>query len=122
MTVVVTAMIIVGLAFLTVSSIGLLRLPDFYSRTHAAGKSETLGAILILGGSAIYNGIDIASIKLAFILVFFAIANPTAIHAIARAAFISGIDPWTVNHKPEQVDEIFEEEESSRSSPEGRCE
>jgi multicomponent Na+:H+ antiporter subunit G len=83
-----------GLFFLTVSSIGLVRLPDFYTRSHAVGKSETLGSILILCGLAIYNGWEINSMKLLIILVFIGIANPTATHLIAQAAFRSKLQPW----------------------------
>ena len=84
-----------GVFFMTVSSLGLIRLPDFYSRTHAVGKSETLGAILVLIGLAIYNGFNIGSLKLLIILAFIFIANPTATHAICRAALRSGLQLWT---------------------------
>jgi multicomponent Na+:H+ antiporter subunit G len=88
-----------GLFFLTVSLIGLIRFPDFYSRNHAVGKSETLGAMLILCGLAIYNGWDINSLKLLGILIFIALANPTATHIVARAAYRNGLQPWV---KPER--------------------
>ena len=88
-----------GAFFLTVSAIGLLRLPDFYSRTHAVGKSETLGTILILSGLAVYNGWELSTVKILFILVFVLVANPTATHAISRAALRSGLQPWTRKRK-----------------------
>jgi multicomponent Na+:H+ antiporter subunit G len=91
--------IVAGLFFLCVSGIGLVRLPDFYSRNHAVGKSETLGAILLLCGLAIYNGFEITSGKLMIILIFIALANPTATHIIARSAFRSGLQPWILNRK-----------------------
>jgi len=84
-----------GVFFLTVSALGLLRLPDFYARTHAVGKSETLGSILVLSGLAVYNGLELSTVKLLFILCFVLIANPTATHAIARAALHTGLQPWT---------------------------
>jgi multicomponent Na+:H+ antiporter subunit G len=86
--------IFAGLFFLTISSIGILRLTDFYALTHAAGKSETLGAILFLLGLALYNGVEVISLKLILILIFIGFANPTATHVIARAAFFSGLEPW----------------------------
>jgi len=99
-------MIAAGLFFLFVSSLGIVRLPDFYTRNHAAGKSGTLGAILILGGLAIYNGWDIVSLKLLIILVFFFIGGPTATHAVARAASRYGLEPWTLkNRQPYDPDE-----------------
>ena len=87
-------LLIAGIFFLTVGSLGIIRLPDFYSRIHAVGKAETLGAILILAGLAIHNGFEISSFKLLVILLFIALANPTATHAIAREAFRSGLQPW----------------------------
>ena len=82
-----------------VSCVGLLRLPDVYTRAHAVGKSETLGALLVLAGLAIYNGLAVSTIKILVILVFIVIANPTAIHAILRAALRSGLEPWTQSRK-----------------------
>jgi multicomponent Na+:H+ antiporter subunit G len=91
--------VISGLFFLFISGLGLLRFPDFYSRNHAVGKSETLGAMLILCGLAIYNGIEITSGKLVIILLFIALANPTATHIVARAAYRSGLQPWVLKNK-----------------------
>lgn len=99
MTVLAVILMVGGALFLTVSCIGLIRFPDFYSRTHAMGKSETLGAMLVLGGLAIYNGWTLSSLKLLIVLVFVMIANPTATHAISRAALRSGLEPWTRNNK-----------------------
>jgi len=88
-------LIVAGVFFLTVSALGLLRLPDFYARTHAVGKSETLGSILVLSGLAVYNGLELSTVKILFILFFVLIANPTATHAITRAALRTGLQPWT---------------------------
>ena len=97
-------LMISGTFFLTVSAIGLLRFPDFYSRTHAVGKSETLGTILILSGLAVYNGWVLSTAKILFILVFVLIANPTATHAISRAALRSGLPPWTQKKTQDSTD------------------
>lgn len=91
--------VIGGLFFLCISSAGLIRLPDFYSRNHAVGKSETLGSILMLCGLAIYNGLDFNSAKLVIILLFITLANPTATHIVARAAYRSGLEPWILRKK-----------------------
>jgi len=103
-TIVAMVLMVGGVFFLTVSSIGLLRLPDFYARTHAVGKSETLGAILTLSGLAVYNGWELSTFKILFILIFVLIANPTATHAIARAALRSGLPPWTRGKKQDSED------------------
>jgi multicomponent Na+:H+ antiporter subunit G len=100
MTILAIVLMVIGAFFMTVSCIGLIRLPDFYTRTHAVGKSETLGAILVLGGLAIYNGFALTTVKVLFILVFVLLANPTATHAILRAALRSGLEPWTRENKP----------------------
>lgn len=96
-------LIATGLFFLAVSCIGLVRLPDFYTRNHAAGKSGTLGSILVLTGLAIYNGFDITVLRLFIILLFFAVASPTATHAVARAAYKLGLEPWTHKNRNPKI-------------------
>lgn len=84
-----------GAFFLLVSTVGLLRLPDFFSRTHAVGKSETLGGLLVLLGLAIHAGLSLESLKLFLIVLFIAVTNPAGVHTVARAALRAGIRPWT---------------------------
>jgi multicomponent Na+:H+ antiporter subunit G len=92
-----TTLISIGLFFLAVSAVGLLRLPDLYTRAHAVAKSETLGLIFVFGGLFFRPELDLAAGgRLAFILVFSLIANPTAVHALVRAARREGVAPWTV--------------------------
>ncbi|MEW5905994.1 MAG: monovalent cation/H(+) antiporter subunit G [Elusimicrobiota bacterium] len=76
------------------ASIGILRFPDFYSRIHPVGKSDTLGIALVLLGLMVYEGFTLVSLKLLVILVFMLIASPTATHALAKAAFLEGLKPW----------------------------
>jgi len=92
-----------GAFFLLVSSIGVIRLPDFYSRSHASAKSETLGAMLVLGTLALYNGLELNSVKLLLVLVLVALTSPTGIHALARAALRSGLEIWTARRPREAV-------------------
>ncbi len=94
MTVLVVLLLMGGALFLFVSCVGLIRLPDFYTRAHAVGKAETLGSMLVLIGLALYNGVSLSSLKLLLILGFVAVTNPTATHAIARAAIRSGLKIW----------------------------
>jgi len=86
--------LLAGAFFLLVSCVGLLRLPDFYTRAHAVGKAETLGSMLILVGLALYNGAALSSLKLFLILAIIAVTNPTATHALTRAAMRSGLKIW----------------------------
>lgn len=92
-----TVLISLGLFFLVVSAIGLIRLPDLYTRAHAVAKSETLGLLLVFGGLFFRPELDLGSAtRLALVLVFSLIANPTAVHALVRAARRAGTEPWTV--------------------------
>ena len=83
-----------GLFFFTTATIGLLRFPDFYSRLHATGKGDTLAVFLCFLGLSLYNGFNLTSLKILFIAVFMCLAQPTATHAISRAAFRCGLKPW----------------------------
>lgn len=95
-------LIAAGIFFFTTATIGILRFPDCYTRMHAAGKGDTLGALLLLTGLALYNlhdGFSLAavfvSLKILFIGIFIFIANPTAGHAIVKAALDADVKPWT---------------------------
>ena len=77
-----------GSAFCLIGSIGLLRLPDFFSRVHAAGIVDSLGAILIFLGLIIQSQDILVVVKLFLILLFMMITGPTAVHSSARAALI----------------------------------
>jgi len=87
-------LICLGAFFLFVGGVGIVRLPDFYTRSHAITKSDTLGIILVLAGLAVNEGMTVTSLKLCIAIVFVAIANPTGIHALARAGFKYGLRPW----------------------------
>lgn len=76
-----------GLFFFLVGTIGILRLPDVFTRIHSAAKCDTLGVFLTLTGLIIYNGFKITSLKLLLILVFIWITNPTATHLIGNAQY-----------------------------------
>lgn len=82
-----------GSFFCLVGGIGLLRMPDFYTRMHAASVTETLGAGLMLLGLMLQAGLTLVAVKLVMIglLIFF--ASPTATHALARAALLRGLMP-----------------------------
>ncbi|AUG46665.1 Na+/H+ antiporter subunit G [Haloarcula taiwanensis] len=93
----IVALALVGAFFGGVASIGIVRLPDVYTRAHAASKSDTLGAVLSIAAAALAIQTDLATIKAVFLLVFMFLTNPTAAHAIARAAQDQGIEPWTTS-------------------------
>lgn len=95
--------LLAGTFFALTGAIGIVRLPDFYSRLHPAGKSDSLAQTLILSGLLlqIFSNQAFAAfgyfgaIKLVFIIVFLLLTTPTATHAIAKAAYVSGLQPWS---------------------------
>ena len=82
-------LLVLGSAFCLVGTLGLMRLPDFYTRVHAASIIDSLGAILILLGLITQTQDILVIIKLLLILLFMMITGPTAVHALARAALVS---------------------------------
>lgn len=87
------ACLVAGGVFCVVGAVGLLRMPDFYTRMHAASVIETLGAGLVLVGLMLQAGLTLVAVKLLIVgaLIFF--ASPTATHALARAAMARGLQP-----------------------------
>jgi multicomponent Na+:H+ antiporter subunit G len=96
--------VVADIFFLLVGSVGIIRLPDFYSRTHATSKSDTLGKILIIIGRIIFEGMTINSGKLVFVLLFILLANPIGAHALARAAYNSGLKPMFPDNKNDKTE------------------
>lgn len=82
-----------GGAFVFIGGLGALRMPNLYTRMHAASLTDTMGAILILGGIMLQAGMTLATIKLAAILLFLLLTSPTASNALASAAILSGLQP-----------------------------
>jgi multicomponent Na+:H+ antiporter subunit G len=76
-----------------IGGIGIHRFPDFFTRLHAAGITDTLCAALILLGLGLQAGLDLASFKLLMIFAFLLFTSPTASHALANAAIHGGLKP-----------------------------
>ena len=85
--------LVAGGLFCIVGALGLVRMPDFYTRMHAASVIETLGAGFILLGLLLQAGFSLVAVKLLFIGVLIFFASPTATHALARAAMVRGLMP-----------------------------
>jgi multicomponent Na+:H+ antiporter subunit G len=94
MTLAVAVLLAAGFAFHALAALGVIRLPDFYTRLHAVSKAETLGVVLTLAAVAVSAGLTLATVKVVFVAVFLFLANPTSTHAIGRAAFRTGLRPW----------------------------
>ena len=87
------ACLLLGSLFCVVGAIGLLRFPDFYSRMHGAGITDTLGAGLVLVGLMVQGGLSMVTVKLFLILMLLFLTSPASTHAVAKAAFTSGLKP-----------------------------
>jgi len=88
----------IGCFGLITSGLGLLRFPDFYSRIHASGVGDTLGAGFVLIGlilQSLSTGNWLNGVKLFVILNFMWLTGATAGHALAKSAWTSGLRPWT---------------------------
>lgn len=86
-------LLVAGGFFCVVGGIGLVRMPDFYTRMHAASVTETLGAGLLLLAMMVHAGLSLVTAKLVILglLIFF--TSPAATHALAKAALTRGIEP-----------------------------
>jgi multicomponent Na+:H+ antiporter subunit G len=82
-----------GGVFVLVGGIGALRMPNLYTRMHAASVTDTMGAVLVLAGVMVQAGLSLVTIKLAAILLFLVLTSPTASYALASAALLAGIKP-----------------------------
>ena len=109
------ALMILGGFFAFSGSLGILRMPDFYSRLHPAGTADTLGQMLVfaglalkviavsLAGEAPVDGLSIGKLIAISLLLF--VTTPASTHAIARAAQLGGLKPWTGDPEREDTDE-----------------
>jgi multicomponent Na+:H+ antiporter subunit G len=85
---------VLGVFFTLVSSIGLVRLPDLYTRVHAAGKAGTLGIVGLLLAVGIYYSSNLTIvIRMIALIAFFFITAPVAAHMLDRAAYLTGVKP-----------------------------
>ncbi|GLQ07098.1 monovalent cation/H(+) antiporter subunit G [Sneathiella chinensis] len=86
-------LLLTGSFFLIITGLGLLRLPDLYTRIHAGGMADTLATLLIFVGLALQSGFSLVTVKLAFVVIFIFFTSPTASYALAQASFVAGLKP-----------------------------
>ena len=82
-----------GSAFVVIGAVGIVRMPDIYTRLHAASLIETLGGGCLLAGLMLQAGLTLVALKLAIILLLFLFTAPVAMHAIAQAALLQDVKP-----------------------------
>ena len=95
MTVIGIGLMFIGLFFMLVAATGVLRLPDVYTRAHAVGLTDSVGATFLLLGLALYQGLNANMFRILVVLVLLIMLNPVITHATVRAAFRSGLKPWS---------------------------
>ena len=88
------ACLLTGSFFALTGGIGIIRLPDFFTRLHAAGVTDTMGAGLLLLGLMLQAGLGLVTIRLLLILGFLLVTTPTATHALAKAALQWNLRPF----------------------------
>ncbi len=98
------ALILAGAFFTLVGAIGLVRMPDVYTRIHAASVTDTLGAGLLLAGLMLQAGPGLVMLKLVFILVLFFFIGPVMTHALAQAALHAGLKPQLTEDRTNEPD------------------
>lgn len=81
------ALILTGGFFLVTGAIGVMRMPDFYTRLHAAGMTDTMGSSFLVAGLMLQAGFGMVTLKLVLILIFVYFTSPIATHALANAAY-----------------------------------
>ena len=95
------ALLAAGGVFSVIGAVGMLRMPDFYTRMHASSVVETLGAGLILAGLIVEAGFSFAAAKLVILGALILLASPTATHALAKAAHGHGVEAVLDGEDPE---------------------
>ncbi len=87
------ALLVAGGAFCLIGAVGILRMPDFYTRVHAASVTDVVGSFAILLGLALQAGASLVAVKLAFIALLIFFTSPAATHALVKAALERGVKP-----------------------------
>lgn len=94
--------LVVGSFFSVIGGVGIIRLPEFFSRMHGAGITDTMGAGMIIVGLMFQAGASLVTVKLLMILFFLLITSPSSCHALAKAAMTHGLSP-VLDAKTQQV-------------------
>jgi multicomponent Na+:H+ antiporter subunit G len=90
------ASILAGLFFILVGTLGVLRMPDIYTRLHSAGMTDTMGAAFMILGMAFQAGLHLLTLRLVLVYVFLLFTSPISTHALARAALSGKVEPYRV--------------------------
>jgi multicomponent Na+:H+ antiporter subunit G len=86
-------LLVAGGVFCIVGAVGLLRMPELFTRMHATSIIDTLGVGLIVVGLILQAGWTQVTLKLLVILALYFFTSPLTTHAVARAALHRGVRP-----------------------------
>ena len=87
------SLIFTGALAILIGLLGVFRMPDFFTRLHAASIVDTMGTLFILIGLMLYSGFNLISVKLFLILIFILVTAAAAAHALAKSALHGGLKP-----------------------------
>jgi multicomponent Na+:H+ antiporter subunit G len=87
------ALLVAGGAFCLVGAVGVLRMPDFYTRVHAASVADNVGTFAILLGLVLQAGLTLTAVKIVFVALLILFTSPAATHALVKAALERGVRP-----------------------------
>ena len=86
-------LVLLGSFFTVVGALGLLRMPEIFTRMHAASVTDTLGVGFLILGMGLQAGLTLVSLKLFFLLLLFIFTAPVVTHALAQACLHERIEP-----------------------------
>jgi multicomponent Na+:H+ antiporter subunit G len=110
------ALILAGSFFTLVGAVGLLRMPEIFTRIHAASVIDTLGVGLLVGGMVLQAGFTLVTLKLFFLLCLFVVSGPAVTHALAQACLHEGIEPQLTEDRRQRERDETGDPESGRPS------
>jgi multicomponent Na+:H+ antiporter subunit G len=93
MTVLVWILLGSGVGFCALAAVGILRMPDVYTRLQASSKAGTLGCSLILSGVAVAYDVPAVTARVVLVILFVLLTGPVAAHVVSRSAYRSGTAP-----------------------------
>jgi multicomponent Na+:H+ antiporter subunit G len=91
------ALILLGSFFTIVGALGLVRMPEVFTRMHAASVTDTLGVGFLILGMCLQAGLSLITLKLLFLMLLFVFTVPVVTHALAQACLHEGVEP-TLSH------------------------
>jgi multicomponent Na+:H+ antiporter subunit G len=113
----ITALMLwIGSGFVLLAAIGLLRLPDFFTRMHSGAKAGSVGiAFLAVGVAVFFSSLEV-TFQAVLIILFFLLTAPVAMHMIGRAAYLSGVPLWEET-VCDDLAEALKQEENRKEPP-----